>query len=220
MRRILQFLFPILGLIILAWVWSVSINANGGLVATFASSQPIGTIYNLVRLAGLTTFVLVSFQIATGPYMKLWERLYGPNFYRFHAFEGTLTLVFASLHPSLLLLYAVVSQTPYLELVHAYPWQYYLGPTAWFFMVITVSTAAATILWRSNRFQRWWHVIHLANYLVFVLGFVHSISIGSDVADPLSPLRLLWYTFAAVAVAGLLYRRVYRVFREKNPGLD
>lgn len=220
MRRISQLLLPLAALLILSYVWSVALTANGGWAATFANTDPAVTAYNLFRLAGLTTFTLVSFQIATGPYMKLWEQLYGPSFYRFHAYEGLFVLFFATLHPSLLLVYVYLSRIPYLEFVHSYPPQYYLGPIAWLIVVVTVSTAATTILWNSQKFARWWHVIHLANYLVFALGFFHSLAVGSDVADPASPLRPLWYTFAVLAVGGLLYRRVYRVINEKNLGLE
>lgn len=220
MKKILQLGFPLIGLAILVLVWSVAVRHNGGLAATFGPGDSVTLVGNLFRLAGLTAFTLVSFQVLTGPYMKLWERLYGPNFYRFHAYEGIAALTFATIHPILIVLYLFLAKLSLPTFAASYPFQYYFGPAAWVLMVITVSTAAATILFGSMRFKKTWHWFHLANYLVFLFGFFHSLTIGADVAGPTSQLRPLWWLFFVGMIIGLVYRRIIRVFLEKNPGLD
>lgn len=219
MRRLLQFFFPILSLAILGFVWSVPIQNAGGWTTYWTIADPSAFIYRLFQLAGLTAFTLVSLQILTGPYMKFWEHLYGPRFYKFHAYEGLFALLFALLHPSLLLVSLNLQKVSYFDFVTTLPYQFYFGPFALLLMVTTVSTAALTILFGRPAFQKSWHWIHLANYGVFLLVFFHSISIGSDVASPTSTLRPLWWLFLAGMIVGLLYRRVYRVITEKDAGL-
>lgn len=216
MQTILKIFFPLLALGLLVFTWSVSIQANGGLAATFLPSDPTRLTYNLFRLAGLTAFSLVSFQILTGPFMKLWERLYGPNFYRFHAWEGVAALILALTHPSLMLLYLAYKGLSLKEYIATQPYQYYFGPIALTLLLITVSTAFATIILHSPRFAKTWHWFHLANYAVFLLVFFHSLAIGTDVAPAMSPLRPLWNLYFVGLVFGLVYRRVIRLIQEKN----
>src|SRR6266498_678574 len=110
MKRFLRFLFPALALGILIFVWSVSISNNGGIAATFQTTSISILVYNLFKLAGLTAFTLVALQVLTGPYMHLWEKLYGPKFYRYHGYQGIFALLFAITHWFLI--------TLYLKLIH------------------------------------------------------------------------------------------------------
>jgi len=214
MRTLLKLLLPAVGAGLLAYTWSVSIAANGGFAATFGVAGA-ALAFNLFRLAGLTAFTLVSFQVLTGPYMAFWERLYGKNFYRFHAYEGLFALFFALLHPILLYGYLFASDLGPLEFAKGYPFTYYFGPLALLTMVITVSTAASAVLLNHQFFQKRWHFIHLANYLVFLLVFFHSLTIGTDVAPATSALRALWWFYFAGMVVGLAYHRAYLPLKTK-----
>lgn len=220
MRRALQILFPVSGLLILLFVWSVAVGDNGGLQATFAPASLDSLLFNLFRLAGLTTFTLVSFQILTGPYMKFWEKLYGAGFYKFHAYEGLVALTFATLHPLLLYTSLFIAGISPFVFAKNYPIQYYFGPLAWLCLVVTVTTAAMTILWNKPKFAKVWHWFHLLNYAVFLLGFFHSIIVGADVAPTTSQLRPLWWLFFVGMIVGLLYRRILRVFQDHSHGLN
>src|SRR3989344_464710 len=216
MKSILKILFPLIAATTLFYIWSVSIQNNGGLNATFNSGDAESLIYNLLKLAGLTAFTLVGFQVLTGPYMKFWEYLYGQNFYRYHAFQGIFTLVFALLHPILLLLFLKLANINIFEFSNGQPYQYYFGSVALILMLFTVTTAISNVLLKKLRFTKKWHYIHFLNYGIFILVFAHSMTIGTDVSPKGSSLKIIWVFFFIGAVVGFIYRRIYRVIREKR----
>lgn len=215
MKNLLRILFLAIAFGLLTFTWSAAIHGNGGFAATFAVGGT-GLAYNLFRLAGLTAFSLVSFQVLTGPYMAFWERLYGQGFYRFHAYEGLVALLFSLLHPTLLYGYLFVSGIGIFEFAAGYPFTYYFGPLALLIMIITVSTAASAVLLNRPLFRNRWRLIHIANYLVFLLVFFHSLTIGTDVAPATSALRPLWWFYFAGMIVGLAYRRVYLPLKTKR----
>jgi predicted ferric reductase len=206
-KPVLRILFPAIAILIVLFEWSFSARANGGVAATFFPESPAALFYKLFRLAGLTAFTLVAFQVLTGPYMKFWEALYGTRFYRFHAYEGLSALLFALLHPSLLFLYLACSKTSLSTFTENIPFQFYFGPLALLVMLVTVSTAGLAVLLDRPRFKKVWHAIHFANYAVFSLVLLHSLTIGTDLTSPKSPLRPMWMLFFIAMVMGFLYRR-------------
>jgi len=215
MKSILKFLFPLIAVALLLYIWSVSIQNNGGLNATFASGNTEALIYNIFKLAGLTAFTLVGFQVLTGPYMKFWEKLYGSKFYKFHAFEGIFTLIFAISHPILLLTFLKVSQITLPQFSGALT----LGLIAIILMFITVSTAVSSVLLNRPSFMKKWHFIHLLNYVVFILVFAHSMTIGTDVSPAGSPLRIIWMFFFVGMLIGFIYKRFWGMnFENRREG--
>lgn len=220
MRLIYKSFLPLILLAVLGFVWSVPITNAGGWADFFATSDPAALYFHLFQLAGLTAFTLIAFQILTGPYMKLWETVYGKNFYKFHAYEGLFASLFALLHPSLLLISLWLSDVSYWEFMQGYPKTIYFGPAALFLLIITVSTAASAVLLNQPRFQGWWHRLHLANYLVFLFVFIHSLLNGSDLLRPDSPLRPLWWIFFVAMLVGFIYRRIIRPRTEGDSGLS
>jgi len=72
------------------------------------------------------------------------------------------------------------------------PFQFYFGPLSLLLMLVTVSTAGLAVILKRPRFKKGWHAIHLANYAAFILAFFHSVTIGTDLTSPRSPLRPLW----------------------------
>ena len=215
MKSFLKIFFPVVGAGLLAFILSVSIRANGGLAATFtASGFAFG--FNLFKLAGLTAFTLVGFQVLTGPFMQFWTWLYGPAFYRIHGFMGVFALAFSILHPVILYWALIASGIGIIEFSKSYGAAYYLGPAALLLMIVTVSTAASAVFLHKPLFQKHWRWIHYANYIIFLLVFIHSLRIGSDVAPADSPLRPVWWLFFLGMIAGLVYRRVYLVFQARQ----
>ena len=197
------------------FLWSVSIGNNGGLSATFAAGDPAQFAYQLFKLAGLTAFFLVSLQIATGPFNHLWKELYGPNFNRYHQYQGLVAFCFAWLHPLLLLFYWLYSKTNPLTFASGFTFHYYFGPAALLLLTVTVATAALTHLLRQTRFRGSWRVIHYLNYLVFLLVFFHSLNVGSDL-EVSSPLRPIWWGFFLVWLLGLGYQRGYVSWKRRQ----
>ena len=206
-KHALRILFPTIAILIVLFEWSFSVRANGGLAATFSPGNPAALFYKLFRLAGLAAFTLVTFQVLTGPSMKFWQALYGTGFYRFHAYEGLLALLIGLLHPGLLLLSLACSKTSLSRFTQNIPFQFYFGPLALLLMLVTVSTAWLTVILERPRFEKGWHAIHLANYAVFILAFLHSVTIGTDLTSPKNPLRPMWVLFFIAMIMGFLYRR-------------
>ena len=206
-KQVLRILFPAMAVLVALFEWSYSVRANGGLDATFSPANPAALFYRLSRLAALAAFSLVAFQILTGPCMKLWEALYGAGFYRFHACEGLLALLTVLLHPSLLFMSLAYSKTSLSSFTRDMPFQFYFGPLALLLMLVTVSTAGLAVILKRPRFKKGWHAIHLANYAAFILAFFHSVTIGTDLTSPRSPLRPLWVLFFIAMVTGFFYRR-------------
>jgi predicted ferric reductase len=214
MKKLLQIILPLLGIGILAYVWSVSIGDNGGIAGTFNLPKEQLT-YNLVRLAGLTAFTLVSFQVITGPFMHLFKKIYGDNFYLFHAYSGLTVLLFALTHFTLIHLYMHYFGYTISSFSALYPRPYIdLGPIALVLLGMTVPTAALAVLILGQKPRHWWRYIHYANYAVFLLVFMHSTHIGTDVAGPDSKLKPLWYVFLVLFILGFIYKRFFRVWQK------
>ncbi len=216
MKRLLQIFFPLAGVVLLGYILSVSIGNNGGIAETFNSSDKQVLFYNLFKLAGLTAFTLLSYQIITGPFMRLWEKIYGDRFYLFHAWQGIFVLVFAVTHWILIHVYMSFSNLsiPEFDALYEKPFIYF-GPIALILIFVTVVTAVLTVLLKWTKLEKiWW--VHWINYIVFFMIFSHSLKIGSDIAYAESPLRPIWYAFFVVAVTGLLYRRVYVAFLKQT----
>lgn len=113
-------------------------------------------------------------------------------------------LLFALLHPLLLL--ASVGWNAFFRQAYVSPalvaWVW-VGEVQLFLIFITALTAlAARIRW----LQRRWHAIHLLNYAVFCLVWLHSWFLGADV--PHASLRWLWFFFAGTFLIAVTIRIV------------
>jgi predicted ferric reductase len=215
MKKLLQFIVPLIGLALLGYVLSVAIRNNGGWNDTF-NVEYTALIYNLIRLAGLTTFVLISFQVITGTFMHLFNMLYDTKrFYFFHSYAGIVTLICAVTHWALVHLYMYHFNYSILEFSAMYNGPYiHFGPAALVLLGAAGVTAIVAVLILDQKAQRWWRYIHYANYLAFILVFIHSINIGSDVQS--QGLKPLWYFFFAMFVVGLIYKRVIRQIQKSQ----
>lgn len=219
MKKLLQWLIPLGALTLLGFILSVSISNNGGLEATFSSADKLTLFYNLFKLAALTAFTLLSYQILTGPYMRLWEKLYGDKFYLYHAWQGIFVLVFAVTHWLLIHVYMSIAglSIPQFDALYEKPYIYF-GPASLVLLAVTVITAILTVLLKWTKLEKiWW--VHWINYAIFFLVFFHSINLGTDVSAPGSPLRPIWYIFFFGAIVGLVYRRVYTPLSQKTPSV-
>lgn len=214
MKKILQFFVPIVGLSIVAYVVHTSIAHNGGWAGTWVSDESERS-YNLIRLAGLTTFVLLSFQIITGTFMHLFNMLYSKRFYFFHSYSGILVLILASTHYALSHLYMHLNNLTIFTFTDLYPKPFVtLGPIALTLLFFAGIPAVIAVLILNQKPARWWRYFHYANYLVFILVFIHSLNIGTDVSGS-SQLKTLWWTFFILFIAGTIYKRIIRPIQKK-----
>lgn len=173
--------------------------------------------YILFRLFGLYAFTLIWSQTILGPFMNPLRRLYGAVVLKIHRVEGVFAFTFAILHP--LLFYTAYLSSPNNRGV-LFALEDYLGKNlliygmlgqlALFLMACTVISALLA------RYIRVWRTIHFLNYLIFILVFVHSFKIGSDVRTEL--LQSLYLFFAITFLLAFSYRVLYKrlFFRLKN----
>jgi DMSO/TMAO reductase YedYZ heme-binding membrane subunit len=168
--------------------------------------------FNLVLfpLVGLYAFTLVWLQVVIGSARSMLRKIF-PGVITWHRRQGVFVLLFAILHPTLLFLgvgpavyfsrtYVAPSLVPYI----------WLGYVQLFLIILTASTA---LLRKVTWLQKRWHTIHYLNYLVFILVWIHSWFLGSDVQT--TNLKYLWWFFALTAAAGTAVR-VQDVIRRKR----
>lgn len=189
-------------LIILAFPAWVFFSQRGGAALleglTFVQASRV-----LFPLAGLYAFVFLWTQFVLGSNMVLWLKL-APGFYRFHRVFGVFTFLFAVLHPTLLALGVGVGAFLSKSFVSAgqalFVW---LGQIA---LVLLLFTVLAGLLMRTRFLRRHWRKVHVLNYGIFVLTFVHSWNLGTDVRP--TGLRFLWWFMAASAALSALGRLI------------
>lgn len=170
-------------------------------------------LYLLARLAGLTAFGLMFVQLVTGPLGGIIRRWVGVRWQlRLHIWSGLVAFALAWLHPALL--------------VGALGWQTVLtlGGYAIFgkvsLLLLTVGVAAGlarTVPW----LVRQWRWVHRLNYLVFVLIYLHSWNLGSDVRS--FPIVLFFWLAPVVWVGAVVYqlRQAWSALRQSlNPDRD
>lgn len=132
-----------------------------------------GFWYGYMRLAGMYAFVLITTQIISGSSMDTLRRVFGPRILKGHMAVGIMAFLLAMSHPvafgiafgwNLLLDFS----DPYTV----------LGRIGLLCMILGVSGG----MLRTKSFMvSHWRVFHRLNYAVFILIYVHSFYLGSDV---------------------------------------
>ncbi len=159
---------------------------------------------------GLYAFTLVWAQTIIGMNMALLVRVF-PKILNFHRTQGLFALLFAVTHAAAVpLIYTIQLYIGYKFLPENLRVFALLGTTALFLLILAASAA----LFRKAKFlQKYWRYIHIANYLVFILIFIHSRNLGSDIKGTI--LDQLWYFFLLTfAISAFL--RLSRMFPNKQ----
>ncbi len=171
-----------------------------------------------MRLVGLTLFTLITQQILTQEFRSFFSKIMGPYFTkRYHIIVGTFTLLFAFLHPILYYVTALAQGSRLFDVasgqVYAWPTRYFylLGPLA---LLILICTALAGLLRRSKWLQKYWYSIHKLNYLLFIVAFLHSWNVGSDVQST-QIIRALWITYLIIVAFGFINKFVIAKYRAR-----
>lgn len=178
-----------------AWVF---FGARG----SFIFSLPVRSQLQLLfPLFGLYAFTLVSLQASIGPNVN-YLRQYWPRIRDFHRIQGLFAFLFMWLHPISIAVsfglsgyFQFISGGLKLLVLPAYA-----GLT-----ILTISITTAFLTWRGMNLP-WWRRIHRFNYLAFVLVWIHSWFIGSDVRT--SPLRYLWLVYLGIVSVSVVRRYV------------
>lgn len=170
-----------------------------------------GSIF-IFPLVGLYAFYFVWAQLLLGSCINVLRPL-SKWFERWHRVQGIFALLFALSHP--LLIVIGYGLEPYLQkqfISDDLAVYVLLGQIQLFVLLVTVTAA---ILSRLPFIKRYWQYIHMANYVVFIMVWIHSWFIGSDVR--ITPLKYLWWGFGVTMILSTVWR-IYRGVR-KTPAV-
>lgn len=167
-------------------------------------------LYELGKLMALAGFVLLTFQYVLSSGIPWIERGVGlDRLFGIHRKTGLIALILLLAHPVLFYVSEQLQgyQTP-LSLLKL------LGVAALLLLLVTTGAALLYGVVPAMRYETWKRV-HTAGYAVFVLAFVHSTLIGSDLRR--WPMRTLWGVLAILFLGVLAHKLWRRVRIRRNP---
>ncbi len=175
--------------LLLASLGTFTVFANHTSSALFLNSISISN--TIQRIFGLTAYALMFFQLILGSFMDFWRKYLGSFALKFHIFNGLVVYSLIFLHP---LMWVVVNYfstgkiNPYFPFVDVCllcqswtDWIYNFGRIGFWFLTIGVT---AGLLRGYNLFMRNnWRKFHILNYIAFILIYIHSLALGTDVGS-------------------------------------
>lgn len=163
-----------------------------------------GTFHGLLRFFALMGISLLFLQVASGAFRPLLRRVFtASGLAQFH--KGFGVAGFACLVCHFLFLIHSIGEH-WAALNHGL---FLLGPVALGVLTVTVSTALALGRLR----PRVWFRLHVLNYLVFVVGAVHGLGVGTQTSTLAA--RLVFAFYLLVAGVGLAYRASSPAWRRR-----
>lgn len=166
--------------------------------------HPDRILYVLARFFALYALVFLSFQIFLGAFMPELGRIFRLNIYLAHVWLGGLVYFLIILHVLLVFLSGRLSLT--FNLLPAERPAIILAVFAFLFLNLAILAAFAR-----KKVGAVWQKIHWLNYLVFVLIFIKSIMIGSDII--FFQIKILYFILALMFIVSF-YRRFVSRFKK------
>jgi len=177
---------------------------------TVTAGLPPGVyLHDLGRLVALSGFLLILFQYVLSSRVKFIERGIGlDRLFEMHRRVGAVGLVLLLMHPVLLTLS---------ERIQGYATPLSVIKTVGLLgLLLLLVAAGAAILYAKLPWKyEIWTKIHKAGYLVFPLGFVHSLYLGSDLRS--QPLKFFWLLLGGTYLAILLHKLWNRIHLRRHP---
>jgi sulfoxide reductase heme-binding subunit YedZ len=149
--------------------------------------------YTVLRASALFGFVALFWAIVSSEYVREMRKLLGRPYLTVHHALTRVGWVLIMLHP---LSYAVLLRNASVLVPVFSPLDAFLKwagrPALYLFLVATLAAVLR------SRSKRYWKYLHKLNYLGFLLVFVHSSLLGSDLKS--TGLRVVWAAMAAVVL--------------------
>jgi hypothetical protein len=162
------------------------------------------TFHMLLRFSALMGISLLFLQIASGAFRPVLARVFAPEaLSQFHKGFGVAAFGFLVLH-FLFLIHSIGEH--WAELDHGF---FLLGPIMLAVIAVTVTAAFMRRRLRSGL----WIRLHVINYLVFPVGAIHGLGIGTQTGTVAA--RVVFGVYLASAMAGLLYRASSPAWRRR-----
>jgi predicted ferric reductase len=166
-------------------------------------------VHEVGKLLGLIGFVLLLFQYVLSSKIKWIERGIGLDvLFRVHRKAGLIALILIIAHPTLLFiserLQGYVTPLSILKV---------LGLVA---LLLLLLAAGAALLYGVLPLKyETWKGIHKTAYAIFLLAFIHSFFIGSDLQR--WPMRIVWIILAILFAGIVAYKLQQRSYRRRYP---
>lgn len=164
--------------------------------------QTIDTPLKMIdRATGLFAYYFIFLAILSSEYMKEMKKVFGQGFIRVHHHLARLGISLMLLHP---IAFAFEKQSIQVFIPVFYPLMDFLGLAgrpAFYLIIIAVAAG----IYR-KRFIRKWKRIHYLSYPAFLLVFIHSWLIGTDLNSGI--MQLLWVCMALVIAAIFVHKRI------------
>ena len=164
--------------------------------------QAIDTPLEMIdRAAGLFAYYFIFLAILSSEYMKQMKRVFGQGFIKVHHHLARLGISLMLLHP---IAFAFEKQSISVFIPVFYPFMEFLelaGRPALYLVIIAVAVG----VYRKH-FIRKWKKIHYLNYPAFLLIFIHSWLIGTDLNSGI--MQLLWVCMALVISAIFVHKHI------------
>ena len=162
------------------------------------------TLHTLLRFCALTGISLLFLQILTGAFRPRLSHLFKwGTVQAFHTSTGLLGLAFIVCH--FVLMIPSIGEH-WAGLNHGF---FVLGPIMLLVLITTISTAL--VLRRT--YPGLWSKLHVLNYLVFTVGLIHGMGIGTQ-GSALSG-RIVLGAYLVIGLAGLAYRARSATWRHR-----
>lgn len=166
-------------------------------------------LYAAGRILGLVGFIFIFFQYVLSSRMKLIERGIGlDRIFRIHKTCGLIGLSLVFIHPITFFISDKI--------------QGYDSPlsTSKIIGVVTlfiiILVAAFAMLYRKLRLKyETWKNIHRIGYVVLPMGFIHSLSLGSDLYS--QPLRTFWWVLVSLYGVVIVYKLGNWIYIRRHP---
>ena len=163
--------------------------------------KPLGNpLYWVVRGTAMVGYVATFLAILSSIYMRELYRLLGRPFVWGHHVLAVSGLILLTLHPAAL---AIETANAAVFVPRFDSWEVFFqlgGRPALYLMAIASLGALLRKSWRKG-----WRIIHMLNYVAFLLGTIHAIWIGTDLGQPF--LRLIPIGMAIAIVAVFVHKR-------------
>lgn len=178
----------------------------GAIAVTYISSPvKISSLdYKIGQALGAVSLTLLAIQMVMASRAKLLERGVGlDRITRWHSLNGRLIVFTVFLHPLLIFRRDLFGGIGPVAIIKGFTIYHWLGEIAFLLIILTV---AVTIFSNVLRLKyEHWRVIHKVGYVIVLLGFAHSLKLGSDIVSH-RPLYFWWLFLASLAAASVAYR--------------
>lgn len=204
------------------WILLVSLGP-----ITVLTNSPLATILGypssiinvLLRIVGLTAFVLLFVQLILGAFMSHLTQKFGGWLFNFHIVQGIFIYVLVFGHPILYMFHRFMIGmgldpffifTSVCLLCHTkLDFYYTLGRVAFWF--VTIGVFAGLFRTATPFLRMHWRKFHILNYFAFLFVGYHSLMLGSDIGT--APFSY-FHGPALVIISVILLYKGYLLFKK------